>query len=286
MAALAALATWVLIAVGGYVRVTESGMGCPDWPKCHGQWLPPDSVAAIIEVTHRYAAAAVSLLVAGALVFAFRSRRALPGAWRAVLLATALIVFQIGLGAWTVMTGNRGDTVVAHLVTAFLTLGALTWAALPAVPGRIWRPALGLAASTLVLAAVGAVVQVTAGGYLCPEFPFCGAVWPTDRGTAAEVHMLHRALALATGVLLAFLLARLARVREPRLVWRIALVASVLFVLQAALGIAQVTSGMPAGLRWAHLAVGAAFWACTVAIAAGFRAPPVDRAIEPGVRAA
>jgi heme A synthase len=273
-AAAAATATWVLIVVGGYVRVTGSGMGCPDWPRCHGQWLPPDSLAAIIEVTHRYAAGTVSLLVLIALTLAYLSRKEAPGPWRAILLAAVLIVIQIGLGAWTVMTANRGDTVVIHLLTALATLGALTWAAVPPGLGRVSRPAALLVGSTLALAAVGGAVQVTNGGFLCPEFPLCGSAWPSERGTAAELHMVHRMLALVTGVVLGGVVISLRRGGAPRRAWRLGVLAVCLFATQALIGVAQVSVGMPPGLRWAHLVVGAAFWGCTVALTAADRGWP------------
>jgi heme A synthase len=60
---LTAIATYLLIVVGAIVRSTGSGLGCPDWPLCHGQLLPPPNVAAMIEFSHRFSAAIVSALM-------------------------------------------------------------------------------------------------------------------------------------------------------------------------------------------------------------------------------
>jgi heme a synthase len=159
------VATWLLIVVGGYVRVTGSGMGCSGWPDCDGRWLPVADMKAWIEMGHRYSAGAVSLLVALTFAAALRARRKHPRVLRAAALAVMLIVVQIGLGAWTVFTGNRGDTVVAHLVAALLLLAAATWAAVAtmepsniAVTRRAARLYAGLAVVVLVLAAVGGAV--------------------------------------------------------------------------------------------------------------------------------
>jgi heme A synthase len=288
VAGVAAVGTWLLIVLGGFVRVTESGMGCPDWPRCFGRWVPPSVTAAIIEVSHRYAAGVVALLVLAAVVVAFRARRDAPDLWRGVVLAAVLILVQIGLGAWTVATGNRGDTVVAHLVTALATLGALTWAWVraraPETAGTdrgaeaagsarslgLWAWTLVIA--TLALAAVGGSVQVIEGGFACPEFPACGSWWPVQRGVAAQLHMVHRFMALGVGLVLAAV-ARASR-RAGGRPWRWARWAVALYAVQALVGIAQVQLEMPSALRLAHLALGAGFWAVCVGLAgeAGWRA--------------
>ena len=75
-------ATLILVGVGVYVRATGSGLGCPDWPLCHGGVVPPAEQTAVIEFTHRVVAAVVGVLVIATAVFAGGipgRRRALAG---------------------------------------------------------------------------------------------------------------------------------------------------------------------------------------------------------------
>ena len=68
---LTCLATYVLIVIGGVVRITDSGLGCPDWPLCHGKVIPPAEKTVLIEFSHRTAATIVGFLIVamGALIW-------------------------------------------------------------------------------------------------------------------------------------------------------------------------------------------------------------------------
>src|SRR5439155_11988088 len=95
----AAVATYALVVLGGVVRVSGSGLGCPDWPLCHGRLLPPLNLHAIIEYSHRTTASLASALIvltAAVALLAWRKRRdiVIPA-----LVAFGLLVAQVVLGA-------------------------------------------------------------------------------------------------------------------------------------------------------------------------------------------
>ncbi|RKF13136.1 heme A synthase [Alginatibacterium sediminis] len=134
----AILLTLVVISLGAYTRLTDAGLGCPDWPGCYGQLLVPTSSDAVAsaqqnferpleqhkawnEMIHRYAAGTLGFVILGLCIAAWRYRQK-----RA--LATALLVlviFQAALGMWTVTLGLLPLVVTAHLLAGFATLSLL-----------------------------------------------------------------------------------------------------------------------------------------------------------------
>src|SRR5512147_950148 len=98
-----AIVTFALVVLGGIVRVTGSGLGCPDWPLCYGQPLPSQQLEAILEMAHRYVAALVTLLVIVVAVTAWRGYRSSKWIFRPALAGVGVIFFQIILGAVTVL---------------------------------------------------------------------------------------------------------------------------------------------------------------------------------------
>src|SRR3954451_15562591 len=98
LATVAAVGTYLLIVVGAIVRVTGSGLGCPDWPTCHGQLVPPLETAAIIEDTHRLLGARGSPLILAPTVGAWLVRRRQRAVLLPALALPVLLVIQILVG--------------------------------------------------------------------------------------------------------------------------------------------------------------------------------------------
>src|SRR4030081_85106 len=160
-----ALVSYALVVLGGVVRVSGSGLGCPDWPLCHGRLLPPLDLHAIIEYSHRTTASlATALIVFTAVVawLAWRTRRdiVIPA-----IVALGLLVGQVVLGAITVRPELPPMIVLAHLATPMARLAAVSVAALTVLVPRSVLPhrlsprlALFAAAGTYVLILSGSLV--------------------------------------------------------------------------------------------------------------------------------
>src|SRR5467141_1501330 len=134
---------YLQIALGGLVRVSGSGLGCPDWPLCHGRPYPPADPHAIIEYSHRAVGTVTGLLIIATVAMAwvvFRSRRPLV-AW----LASASLIGVVGeglLGGIVVANELSPWLVVVHLGLAMMILGFLVATAVAAMPPSIGVPDL------------------------------------------------------------------------------------------------------------------------------------------------
>ena len=142
------IATVLLVTVGVIVRATDSGMGCPDWPLCYGQIIPPlDDYKAWWEWIHRTIAAVIGFLILGVAFFAWKDHRDRPSILWPSLAAVALVVFQAWLGRETVRMNNSGESVTAHLAAAMALLGLLVYVTVRAfypakLPARGGSPAV------------------------------------------------------------------------------------------------------------------------------------------------
>src|SRR3954463_1818133 len=136
LADLTALVTFLLIIVGGVVRISDSGLGCgaggsgtKGWPLCGGRVVPLIDVNMIVEYSHRILAATVTILIATLVVLAWRRYRADERLFRFCLAALGLIVFQAVLGGLTVEKGLKEELVATHLGIAMLQIGLLLYIA-------------------------------------------------------------------------------------------------------------------------------------------------------------
>src|SRR5438094_1923068 len=128
-----ALVTYALVVLGGVVRVSGSGLGCPDWPLCHGRVLPPLDLHAIIEYSHRTTASLTSGLVLVTAAFAWVAWRRRRDIVIPATVALGLLVVQVGLGAVTVRLELPPMIVLAHLATAMALLAAVCITAVAAI---------------------------------------------------------------------------------------------------------------------------------------------------------
>ena len=194
----------IVVVVGAWVRLTNAGLGCPDWPGCYGQVHPAqaaeraaeinaaspgrpfDYQKAINEMVHRYIVGGLGLLVIGLAAFSVMNRRdpAQPRVLPWVLVA--LLVVQALLGMWTVTLLLKPLIVTLHLLGGLLTLALLWWLALP--PARRELKAAERPLRRFAMAGIAVLtLQIALGGWTstnyaaaaCPDFPTCqGSYWP------------------------------------------------------------------------------------------------------------
>ena len=198
LSAFSLLLAGVVVALGAYVRLSDAGLGCPDWPGCYGRLFvsadleanPPstassrpfDAAKAKKEMAHRYAAGVLGLalfLLAG---LAWRLRH--PQRVAAYSLA-GLALFQSLLGMWTVTELLKPAIVVAHLLGGMAILAALYWLVFRQLfpgPTRAAPARWALAALVLLCAQIflGGWTSANYAALVCPEFPACrdGQWWP------------------------------------------------------------------------------------------------------------
>ena len=262
-----------LIILGGVVRATDSGLGCPDWPRCNGSFLPQWETHTLIEYSHRLTASVAGLLVLAIAVWAWRAYRRVPAILYPSVAAFALILIQGGLGGVAVLNDLPAEIVAVHLGTALvlLTLVALiTTAAFavrrpltaPRVSRDFGRLALLALAATFGLMLVGSYVAGAGYGLSCSGWPLCNSeVVPTTDAASVQVHFVHRFLALVLGLILVALawLGWRSR-REAPLAAAFALSASALYVAQALVGAANVWTRLADEATAGHLALATLLW--------------------------
>jgi cytochrome c oxidase assembly protein subunit 15 len=209
---LTAVLTLILVALGAYVRLTDAGLGCPDWPGCYGKLSPLHAAEDISaaqsrtpagpvsgpkawrEMLHRYLATVVGALIVAIVVRTGIERRRQPSLRRAreyhyglpVALLGAVILQGL-FGKWTVTLLLKPAVVTLHLIGGMLTLGLLVWLAVRHY-GREFESATRTSPTLRAWAAVAlvaVVAQIVLGGWVstnyaalaCTDFPTCHGTW-------------------------------------------------------------------------------------------------------------
>jgi cytochrome c oxidase assembly protein subunit 15 len=200
----ATLLAFIVVVVGAYTRLTDAGLGCPDWPGCYGQLLVPDSeidlqtattlypeqpvekTKAQTEMFHRYLASSLGLMI---LVLGFLGLKSRERRVKFLSLAlVGLVMFQGLLGMWTVTLRLLPAVVMGHLLGGLTTL-SLLWLLYLMRSAPKYTPVIKNNALKFlsVLSLLAVIVQLALGGWTsanyaalaCPDFPSCLAqYWP------------------------------------------------------------------------------------------------------------
>jgi len=294
----ASLAATVVV-LGAWVRLTDAGLGCPDWPGCYGHIYPHadhNFSKAIHEMIHRYFASTLGLVIAGLLAWAVWNRKSRGQPLLAVALLFVLVCAQGALGALTVTLLLKPLIVTAHLLGGLGTLGILWWLSLTPQRRDLSAAELGLRKLALIGAAA-LLLQIALGGWTstnyaavaCPDFPTCQQSWwpPMDfrdafvlwRGLDIDytggvlanpariaIHVTHRIGALLAGSTLLLLgVLSVAHARSRRLKMMGGLLAGAV-LLQVSIGITMVHLGMPIAAATLHNAGAALLVLCMVSL--------------------
>lgn len=213
-------ATFVLIVLGAYVRLSDAGLGCPDWPGCYGNLTPAHSTAEINaaeavqpggpvslakawkEMIHRYLAMILGALIAAIAFSAWRNKRTFtqsPGLATGLAL---LVIFQAALGAWTVTMLLKPAIVTAHLMGGMAIFALLAWLALRNENSQENRtgvpPSAGIMRVFAAVALLVLIAQIVLGGWVstnyaalaCADFPQCQGAWVPEMRFADAFHVI------------------------------------------------------------------------------------------------
>jgi heme A synthase len=273
---------------GAYVRASGSGAGCGShWPFCNGEVLPRSSTAAtMIEFSHRMTSGLALLSVVALLVWTLRAtsarHAARAGAWASLFFILTEAAVGAGLVLFRLVADNatmaRALFMGAHLVNTFILVGCLTLTAYwlgggaPArVRGAGWRgAAVAVGLLGLVLTGVSGAVAAL-GDTLFPAGSLTDALWHDMSATShvlIRLRVLHPAIAIGTGLVIAFGAPRLLR-GEGDPAGPFARAATALALFQLGVGLLNVILLAPIWMQIGHLLVADALWIACVLLAVG-----------------
>ena len=289
------VATIVLIAIGGLVRATKSGLGCgTDWPDCGGRLVPSLATRAeVIEFSHRFTAGIVGLLILALAIVAVRRLGDERRLKVASVAALALVIFQALLGAAVVKAELERLVVVAHLVAAMSLLALLVYVAGMvaartrgldgATDARLSRRIAATGLGVLALLIVGSLASTRDIG---PSWPLVNGELVPDLGVEQfALHWFHRVLAGIVGVVVfAVAWSVIRRGDEMPGARRYAHAAAGLFGFEIFVGALNLWTDLNALVVALHLTTGALIWASFAAMAT-LTHPSVRTSESPAPRA-
>ncbi len=293
------LLTFAVVVLGAYTRLTDAGLGCPDWPQCYGHWVLPNNAHTInpaiqttkawTEMSHRYLAGSLGILIALQALLAIRNRKNPQQPVVLPLVLLALVIFQALLGMWTVTLKLYPMVVMGHLLGGLTTLSLLGCLTLLLTPrGGFSVKKIKFLKFIGAISLIILIAQLFLGGWtsanyaalVCLDFPFCsqhesmtfdfanafdltkaGVTGsqgePLESAARMTIHMLHRMGALITTIIFGVLVFLIFRNTKVRLLRGIGLLIAGLLITQVGLGIINVVAVLPLAIAVAHNAVAA-----------------------------
>lgn len=296
LALFTAILAFLVVILGAYTRLKDSGLGCPDWPGCYHQVMVPMTKNAIqqaqklyptkpvqinkawIEMVHRYAACLVGLLIIVLGILSIHRKMIVP------MALVILVIFQVTLGMWTVTTKLLPIVVMAHLLGGLTILSLLWWFHLRV--GNYFLTA-NIAKQTILrsVAIIGlsiVILQIILGSWtsanyaalVCPNFPFCSsaAIFHSNfkeafnflhsghvlsHSALATIQMTHRTGGLITAICIGALSIYLILMKNKLILQKLGIVMLLLLIVQLGLGIMNIEFVLPLPIAILHHTIAA-----------------------------
>ena len=210
---------FMVVVLGAYVRLSDAGLGCPDWPGCYGVLIPAaidhevastefperpvQAGKAWREMVHRYAASTLGFAIVLIALLAWHNRKQPGQPVKVPLLTLGVVIFQGLLGMWTVTLLLKPLIVMGHLLGGLTTLGLLFWLLLEDLRSSVGnRQLTRQIAWSAAIALLVLVCQIALGGWVssnyaalaCPDVPTCMGQWWPEQADFAEGFVMWRGL--------------------------------------------------------------------------------------------
>lgn len=269
--------TFFLIFVGSFVRASGAGLGCPDWPKCFGMWIPPTTASELpaefdqtafnpvhtwSEYVNRLVGVLVGFMITLTLIFSISHRKTNPPVFYGSLAAFVLVLFQGWLGGQVVQGGLIDWMITAHMIVALLIVNVLVYAFFKSRRSQLkfhinqvqknglYSLAFVLLAFTLLQVVLGSQVREAIEGISNAYPALERSAWLNEVGRIDQVHRTASWLVLGCGIWLWYR-ARNFGVAVP--VVKLTMVINVLILVQIVVGVALAYLGLPPAFQIVHL---------------------------------
>ena len=273
VALLSLVVSFIQIALGGFVRASESGLGCPDWPLCHGKIIPPFEFHTLIEYSHRLNGSLLGILVAVLLILCIMRYRRDKQLMLANYAAFTLVVSAGILGGITVITELAWWIRLIHLGIAQFLAACLMYITYKFAfdnlandhsylnPIRAWKWKKIFCVSLVFLLIVSGSYMVGIGASSsCSSWPLCKGLSIPD-GMSYQVHMGHRYISVVTLAFVGYISIELMiHAKGNKLIKRVTHSALGLLGIQIILGAVTVWSGFSSHMKVTHLTVATLVW--------------------------
>lgn len=206
LAKIALVLSIIVIMLGAYTRLTDAGLGCPDWPGCYGRMVLPNTQPALqhaqqnypnqpivahkawTEMVHRYVAGSLGIIILILAIWAIVNyRRGLPQPLVSPLLLVLVLIFQAVLGMWTVTLKLLPLVVTGHLLGGMAIAGLLSWLNAATASVKTSYPAKTYLTSLVTVGLLVLILQLFLGAWTSTNYAAlaCGSDFPDCHGSLA-----------------------------------------------------------------------------------------------------